>query len=253
VSFKDYIKISLASCIVVLSPASHGNEVETSAFKVPAPKVYTEGEQADYTKEPQPDAEKGATVLLWSWSSDAPKAEVRVFREGETGGGRQFISNRNFFHTMVFFDKKYFWQVRYIDENNKPVSEFSAPTPFHVIREGRRLEALAAKEREDLKREQEAMDAKEFKKIKTVIVKAPPEDGGGVIKVFSPQPKTIEHTLLKLAEESKSNATQGRSPSSNDPAKSSFRRDRVPESRKKKVVEKVLFDKPSKDEMDFAY
>jgi len=253
VSSKDYVKTSLVTCFVLFSSFALGTKAEVSDFELLAPKAYTEGEQADYTKEPPADAEKGATVLLWSWSSDAPKAEVRVFREGEADGGRQFISNRNFFHTMVFFDKNYFWQVRYLDADNKPVSKFSAPTRFQVVRGSRIVEALALKEQEELRRAKEAMDAKEFKKIKTVTVKASPEEGGGVIEVFSPKPKTIKHTLLKLAEERKGDASQGRNTASSSKAKSVFQRGRVSESKKKKVLEKVLFDKASTDEMDFAY
>jgi|GEM_PF-7048087 len=110
----------------------------TPGFTAEAPKVYTSGNQEDYSKEPSPEAAKGATVLVWAKNSDLPRGQVEIYRKGQPEKALRFLTEANLFHTMVYFGKDYEWRVRYMTADDQPASEFSEAVGFQVLRKGAR-------------------------------------------------------------------------------------------------------------------
>ena len=115
------------------APQSFANDTKIEqALAAPVMKFYTPDTVVD--SQAQQESQKGAALLVWSKKKEAHFYEVRIYQEQRVEEKNSFISPSQFFHVMVFFDKNYLWQVRLLDENKEPLTDYSAIKALKVIR-----------------------------------------------------------------------------------------------------------------------
>ena len=69
-------------------------------------------------------------TLRWGKTLFAKKYEIKISRHEDFAISKTFVSKRNRFHINVFPEKNYFWKVRALDKNKKPISRFSDISQF---------------------------------------------------------------------------------------------------------------------------
>ena len=122
------------SPVPVLNPIQSQNSViedEELILEGPGLKMYTPERIVDSTSYPE-GQQKGAALLVWSKRKES--AEVEIFRVDRPQDRNFFSVNSHFLHIMIFFEKKYFWRVRLIDSEGKPLTDFSDLKALQVVR-----------------------------------------------------------------------------------------------------------------------
>lgn len=185
----------LVICTLLAYPLTLFAQNESRPALGDSPRVYTFGNQVDYTPNASASAKDGATVLAWQKSSRALMAEIEIFNKDVKHKPKVFLTESNFLHVVVYFKNSYEWRVRYVDSEKKPVTAFSKPTPFRVVpRKGNSVVAhhpvLAADP--SLR-----IDVKTGALIKTLKIKSKKKNGkgGSSFTVLTPQPSSIRQAI----------------------------------------------------------
>lgn len=132
---KIIFHISLLFSPLTWAQAPKAKANRNSTFNsIGAPDTFFQGLATDYSVDPEPDAQKGAALLVWQKDRRSSAAEVEIRPTESPNRIETFVVSKNFFHIMVFFDREYSWKVRYLDENHQPISNFSAPSSFQIQR-----------------------------------------------------------------------------------------------------------------------